>query len=219
MKNLINVFILSAIIFSCTFNTTKKQKSFEIYNDSIFIENDTYSIKANFPIIDNNLETNIIRDNVEQTIEEFKDNSPKDPSSDSYKNELLISTEIHTVKSNIISIILKYYQYTGGAHGNTFYSSMIINGETNESYQLSDFFEGNIMNMIQKPVRNKLNSTLSTPDFIDVGTETLADFNVFTLTDSSITFWFAPYQVATYSEGTQKVTLNFEDLPNFKWPK
>ena len=219
MQKIIIISILTGFITGCQFPQQKSEFSTKSQPDSLIQSTDKYDIKAYYPKFEQDATNKVVTGEINKVISDFKSVCEKTPVSDDWNNELYLKTDVSVAKDKYISVVLSIYQYAGGAHGNKTCSSMVINVQSNERYYLTDFFNGNVIETIQKPVRDKLNATLSTSEFVDVGTETLADFSVFSLTDSHITFWFAPYQVATYAEGTQKVSLSIADLPNFKWPE
>lgn len=216
-KGLIFLSVIIAL-FSCTSNKSSQSICSGI-RDSIFIEKDWGKIDASFPVYNNAFADTLIHKIVYDAIAEFKEYTGEEVISENWKNELSLSYHEHILKNGLISVIFTNYQYTGGAHGNAFYHSVVMDIKHEKVYKLADFFTNDVLSNIQKPVRDLLYMQIESPDFIEEGTKVLADFGNFTLTDTSIVFWFSPYQVAAYAYGPQKVELKLDEISNFKWPK
>ena len=130
---------------------------------------------------------------------------------------------VSAVNGDFVSILMSFYSFTGGAHGNTVLVPF--------NYRLSTdgIKEINIDNVfgkkpdvgaLQKLIRPQLIKQIY-PDgqnidkeTIEKGTRTAQDFKCFTLKKDSITFTFQQYQVAFYAAGTPDVTLKFADIHN-----
>lgn len=188
-------------------------------NDSIITTTKAAEIKAYYPVFDNQYADSVIKTLVNQQIELFKETAGEEPISENWTNELNIQFEVAQYNEHLVTVVLDQYCFTGGAHGNTLFSKVVMDLKQRRIRILTDFFKGDPLASIQAPVRKQLKAQIDFHDFIDDGTATLKDFEVFSLNDSTITFYFTPYQVAPYAYGSQKVSLPLHSLPDFKKPE
>jgi len=130
--------------------------------------------------------------------------------------ELDISYEKATSDKNTISIVFQIYADTGGAHPNGYFRALTFDLQNNKNIILADIFKDqanylkNIsdysMQDLKKQVTDRMGSTEGF--WIEDGAGPMEDnFAVFLLKDSSVTFYFAPYQVAPYSVGSFQVSM------------
>lgn len=125
--------------------------------------------------------------------------------------------------SSVISVVIRVYEYSGGAHGSEVIHTF--------NYDLINQREIELTTLIQKDkdLLKKLSTTSRTlllkdlatrgdvpPDQIDKGmlndgTEPLPEnFSLFTLpNDKEITFYFIQYQVAAYVFGSSELTIPY----------
>ena len=127
------------------------------------------------------------------------------------------STTIRYLDETLVSAMSNIYIYTGGAHGNTFYRSFNlwrVDGPFRE-VTLADLFEPSsdylqrLSGMILEQLRE-----FGASDAVD-GRVTMfeeADLSVFEISPEGLTFAFAPYQVASYVEGSFFVTLAYDTI-------
>lgn len=139
-----------------------------------------------------------------------------------------VKTDIVTLSKNLVSVLIHYGGFQGGAHGFeavvTFNYDLIKNKQIhladvfdNDSLYLtkvSDFAKKDLMAQFKK----KAGLTLETEDraayleniesMIEEGTLPKAEnFAQFTLSGDALTFYFGQYQVAPYVEGEQRVVM------------
>ena len=126
---------------------------------------------------------------------------------DKMKYEMEVNYEEYFADGGIVSVVFNIYQFTGGAHGNTFIRSFVIDSKNKKRLGLADFFKGNGFKALQKTVREKLKKKLEYDESIDEGTAQPDDFSAFAVTNDKFIFWFSPYQVASYADGLQKVEI------------
>ena len=209
------------LVFIAVGCQTKSEPGFTYTNvpDSLVFNTDVYEINAQFPKFGHSYTDSLIRSRVQGMIKDFKAEVGEEVISENWKNEQVIKCELAYTTQGFLSIVFRNYHYTGGAHGNTFLTSIVLHPDRRELYKLQDFFSSSVLQTIQKPVREQLRQQLESDVFIDEGTTTLADFKVFTITDQTVDFYFPPYQVAAYAFGTPVVRISQKSLSGFQLPE
>lgn len=207
------VILLFAAIVSCNSNHKKTKSTKQISQDSIIVSNDNSDIKVNYPITNYSLLDDSIQINMNKLVYEFEkvSNSISDTFDRPY--QMIVNNEYSKSYKKYLSVLFSVYQNTGGAHGNTFFKSYLYNHKEGKLLYLKDIIPKGTFGELRRLVREKLNAKLSFKDFIDEGTESLADFDCFMVTDTSVVFIFQPYDVAPFSEGSQKVEILNSEFP------
>jgi hypothetical protein len=135
-----------------------------------------------------------------------------------YPWSLIIDYETFQFSTEIFTINFMTYDYTGGAHGNTYFKTFTFDLPNERILTLGDIFlpESNPYDVISPIVQTKLAETLgemSDPTWIEGGTGLNPDnYQFFALTETSLIFLFPPYQVAAYAAGPQRVEIPLADL-------
>jgi hypothetical protein len=133
----------------------------------------------------------------------------------------LIASSPHTV-----SYIFTTYEYTLGAHGNTFFQTFTFNTTTGTLLSLGDVFSGtSYLNTLSSISRAQLPGVIGQtydPSFITDGTQpTAANFSSFFFDNSDFVILFSPYQVAPYAAGPQTLripTASLQSILNSQYP-
>lgn len=120
-------------------------------------------------------------------------------------------------KPDLISLYFTTYEFTGGAHGNTFYTVMnygIVNGKPRKLALKDIFLPGTDLihtfdSIIVEDLRKKNASLVVDGELKNIDKRHLANW---ILTPSGITFLYEPYAVASYAEGVFMVKVPFEQL-------
>lgn len=215
--------LLALALLTTTIGCTQQKKgvnhSFAFTNDSIVSTSQSSEIRAYFPVFDHQFADSVVGKMISQQIEQFKEAAGEGSTSDNWTNELNIQFKVEQHNGELVTVIFDQYYFTGGAHGNTIFANAVMDLRKGKTYNLTDFFNANPLASIQGPVREKLKTQIDFQDFINDGTASLKDFEIFSLNDSLITFYFTPYQVAPYAYGTQKVSLPLATLNDFKKPE
>lgn len=103
----------------------------------------------------------------------------------------------------IVSYIVQGYEYTGGAHGNTFLESFNYDKETGQRIQVQDVVADNdTFNILAAFADKEL--TVEYPEGSNSNPE---NWSVWYTNNSSITFIFVPYQIASYATGQQELQV------------
>jgi len=206
------------IVIGCQ-TKTKQGFDYTHVQDSLVVKTDVYDINAQFPKFNHAYTDSLIRLSIYDMIKSFKEDVGAVRLSENWKNEQVIHCELEYTTQGFLSIVFRDYRYMGGAHGNTFLTSMVLQPNRREQYRLQDFFTASALKSVQKPVREQLRQQLDSHAFIDEGTATLADFRVFTITDQTVDFYFPPYQVAAYAFGAPVVKISQKSLNGFQLPE
>lgn len=117
-----------------------------------------------------------------------------------------------------LSIVLNYYEFTGGAHGNYYsvgYNIRTSDGEVlnlpdilkpNSLQALSEFCSEEILNMFDA---NSLNEAGLFEDELNI-----SDEQDFYITPDALVLQFDPYEIAPYAMGSIDVELKFNKIKN-----
>jgi Protein of unknown function (DUF3298) len=145
---------------------------------------------------------------------------------DGNKYELSIDYKVYKGKRTI-SYVYTMYQYTLGAHPNTYYRTFTFDTKTGESLEISDIFLPKSLyeERLSKQVRKDLTSLLSKmggapADQENIKSGTIPDtgsFQNFAIDGENLTMIFPPYQVAAYVYGAviDPISLRvFKDILN-----
>lgn len=103
----------------------------------------------------------------------------------------------------IISYIVQGYEYTGGAHGNIFLESFNYDKETGKRIDVQDVITDNDTFNILAALADK-ELTVEYPEGSNSNPE---NWSVWYTNNSSITFIFVPYQIASYATGQQELQV------------
>ena len=114
----------------------------------------------------------------------------------------------------IHSYLFNIYEYTGGAHGNTYIRTFTFDTQKQREIGLSEiigpFFEDDqqMYALIGRIVMSNLGSRLEDKDWVEKGTGyNPENYQNFVVTKDELVFYFPPYQIAPYSEGTIKIAI------------
>ena len=187
--------------------------------DSIIATTNTSDLKVYYPVFENQYADTVVKNMVNRQVELFNETVNEMDITENYTNELHIAYHIDQCQDHLVSVVFDQYWFIGGAHGNTVFSKAVMDVKHQKKYVLNDFFTGDPLTSIQEPVRQILKKLIDFHEFINDGTASTNDFEIFSINDSLITFYFTPYQVAPYAYGSQKVSLPLTSLTNFKLPE
>jgi len=132
--------------------------------------------------------------------------------------QCMISWEPQQMNDRYISVVVRMYQYTGGANGEDIIMTFNYDVTQKKYVTLSDLYpgQGDILTMISSYAKEDLLSQHQNEifkgefmrDMIDEGTKPTADnFSKFTFDDTFVTLYFPKYQVAPGVYGEQKVSV------------
>jgi hypothetical protein len=197
---------LVTVLASCNFSGDSDVITGPGETNSLSAKGEWGSYVVKYPVYGNSFADSLIRELTDSLVTGFKP-MIKYALEDKMKYEMEVNYEEYFADGGIVSIVFKIYQFTGGAHGNTFIRSFVIDSKNKKRLGLADFFKGDGFKVLQKTVREKLKKKLEYDESIDEGTAQPGDFSAFAVTNDKFIFWFSPYQVASYADGVQKVEI------------
>ncbi|MGH2622555.1 MAG: DUF3298 domain-containing protein, partial [Sphingobacterium sp.] len=136
-----------------------------------------------------------------------------------WKKETAINIDLYTPE--IISIQNQTYEFSGGAHGNSFRIWNIYELESGRKLDLKTFIPENKMLNFVKTVEKKFRSDEGISDttnldknyFFEDGKFALSA--TFGLTKTGIMFHYNPYEIKPYSAGTTTLIMDYNDIQEF----
>lgn len=139
-------------------------------------------------------------------------------SGETRNSENYISYNVVLANNDLASVVLSSYQFYGGAHGMTVYSSVNYDLKNNKELKLAELFEpdSDYVKAISDYSIAELKKTLGemqNDELINDGAGAKAEnFSNWNLTKKGLMFTFEPYQVAAYAAGTRIVIIPYEEL-------
>lgn len=199
--------------------------AYEITAQKIDIQKDEYIISLAYPRLQNlqDKETQgkfnrIIEDYLNKQMAEFKVDLQEAKESDEIHNQwgLYSDYEVKLETENLISLYIHMSPYTGGAHPNHYYFTMLYDLKNNKILTLKDLFIENadFLSVISKICIEKLKKMdlLSTEYIEDGAKPTEENYKNFCIYKDGLSIIFPPYQVAPYAAGTINVDIKYTDL-------
>lgn len=123
---------------------------------------------------------------------------------------------IHHVKSGIVSIVFRGYQYTGGAHGLSTFETFIFDTSDGQSLSFEEIFKenSNYLQVISDYVTAELSKQVDADtDWIKTGASAdPKNYRYYYLTQEGLVVIFPEYQVAPYAAGPSTVTVPYDVL-------
>ncbi len=132
--------------------------------------------------------------------------------------ELNITYTIYQYSEDIISIQFDIYEYSGGAHGLSYFETFTFDLANQSVLTLGDLFQEEfdplvtIAPIVQADLEAQLGE-MSDSQWIQDGTgSNINNYGNFVVTSDSLILLFPPYQVAAYAAGPQIVEIPLTDL-------
>ncbi len=159
-----------------------------------------------------------------QTYEEFIADSE---SFEEYPADWIFSFEASFktsyLSNDFLSIVLDYYEFTGGAHGNYFSQGFYFRLSDGQLRQLNDIIKETQFENLSLFCEQEILKQLNTNSLIDAGLfEEEIHLNSeqdFYIKLNYLIIQFDPYKIAPYSFGIIEVELSFERIKNLFKPK
>jgi len=158
-------------------------------------------------------------------LEEWAVEEYKEYGSEMFRGPYIAESDffIQRADTQVLSIAEKGYSYEGGAHGMSYYTGISFDVQTGEEIQLEALIKD--MNGLPEALAEEILEKY--PD-IDYYTNTLeevflqyvkpdsVDFQpkfTWTLGYEGVTFYFSDYEIGSYANGIQNVTLTYSEYP------
>ncbi|MCD4785512.1 MAG: DUF3298 and DUF4163 domain-containing protein [Candidatus Eremiobacteraeota bacterium] len=219
------------IIFaqSCPVNAASIKTEKKVFKE----KGDQYSIKAEYPRLVN-YKNKKSQEKFNAGIKKYIDNQAKGFKEDYKKAKastpklrlpwnLDIAYEIKYQKNDIICVIMRGGEFTGGAHPNPLFYTLTFDLKSGEKVELKDLFKpkSKYLARISKYCIAQLIKTKHTDEkWIRDGAKAEAkNYKCFILTDKGILILFPPYQVDCYAAGVRKVLVPYKKLNEILDPK
>lgn len=139
--------------------------------------------------------------------------------------DLEINYNIEFASNRVVSVLMHYYSYTGGAHPITMYSSfnydieerkqiLFYGGMFKDGYDFLKFLSDYCYQDITKQYSEAGADTANFDDIVKEGTDPSEPMNFenFYFTDESLVVHFNPYEVGPYSAGHFEVNIPYEEF-------
>lgn len=130
-----------------------------------------------------------------------------------------VYSDVMGVAGPYVSILKSTTNYTGGAHPNSFYGSILFDTDTRTYLDLIDLFDeatdwqARVLTLISADLRAQGAEWLQDEADPSVAvTLTVNDIGAFSLGPSGLSFMFDPYAVGPYVQGAFEVTLPYASL-------
>ena len=141
-------------------------------------------------------------------------------------NYIEISYDIAFADNDLISVNFLESTFEGGAHPNYNYFTINYDLKNNRELKLADLFKPNanylnaVSSFATKDLQNRKDPTsgenrgLAQDIFKDGALPKAENYANWNLTRKGLMFTFAPYQVASYADGTQTVVVPYTEIKN-----
>lgn len=191
---------------------------------NIIINNEKYSIKIDYPVVENKKLSKEIRNYIDTQKNEFiKEVKELETLETKYD---FISSFSQTTMDNITSIHIKIFSFIGGNHYMREDISYHLNTNSNEIVDLSYFLDNETsLTRLSKLAKYYVNKYLEAnksqiEDFlIDEGTSVnLSNYQIFSFNDTGLEIVFPPYQVASWADGEISITISYSELEGILKP-
>ncbi|MDR0880611.1 MAG: DUF3298 and DUF4163 domain-containing protein [Clostridioides sp.] len=199
------------------------------YKSQVYAKSDHRSVEGldcdlSYPVI-NNQNTEIeqaVNDRIKKDVDSFYDKNKKSADKESLylkesdsKYEAKTSFEVKKNTKYVLSMIIEYYSYTGGAHGYYEDKAYNIDMYSGDILNLCDLFEDNqdYKELINKEIKEQI-------DYIgknDGGSEVFQFKSIsrnqkFYIENGNLVVYFDLYDIAPYAAGIPTFTINSDKI-------
>ena len=193
---------------------TTKTEAFTIIQRS-----DNYRINISYPAIGNTVADTELAIWARGQASIFTRGIEDIPSSFPY--ELTITYTVQNASPRVASVIFIVSTFMGGVHPEPGLATFVYDLNNGRRLSYSNIFHtmDKLLPFLSQYCRKSLTEQLgekADKDMIEAGTsENMENFDLFSLDSSGLVVHFAPYQVAPYSDGYQRVRIPLEALKPF----
>ncbi|MGC8820616.1 MAG: DUF3298 and DUF4163 domain-containing protein [Fervidobacterium sp.] len=160
-----------------------------------------------------------IESKIRQFVQQIKSTSQEDFKSgiQRFPYEAYVKTQLRYNDGKIISFVVYYYGYTGGAHGSTIFDTYNIDIENLRVLKLYDIIQEDAEKVVKQEIVRQIEERKS--DFFEDATATVFSKDIstmrFVISKEGITFIFDQYELAPYSTGMPEFVLPWSILDGF----
>ena len=208
------LFLLSIIVFSFIITGCSRNNSLA-YDESIQVQKEENKLDNNMDRI-KDLKNSIykfITDDIKSNGGHVKDFD--------LDNSNFVANSTFEIKKNrddVISILVKYYKYSGGAHGYYEYIPYNIDLRKGNFIALKDIFKDNVdyKMIINKEIENQIKEMRKNEKYIDKIYEFhgIKENQKFYLQDGKIVIFFDLYDIAPYAAGVPEFPITSKNIEN-----
>ncbi len=150
---------------------------------------------------------------------------------DDYSYMSYSETQLITCDDKIVSMLRTEYGYLGGAHPDYYYETFNLYSKTGENIPLSDVITDD--DKLEDVLEDKLNREYPDGNFFDLDDsldvftlddkkiDSDDDFKVpdrFTMSPKGLVFYFGPYDLNSYADGTQQIEIQYSEIADILKP-
>lgn len=126
---------------------------------------------------------------------------------------------------DVVSVVYTVYEYTGGAHPNSFFRTFSFDLEANTVIEFRDMFADNadvfavLAPLVEADLAVQMGDFAESAWIADGTGENPDNYRNFALAEDEILFLFPPYQVAAYAAGGFEVRIPYTALSSILAPR
>lgn len=220
------IYILAILLFIAilAYLSSVRGKKIELIESST--KNDSIQISISIPkfnyLNDSKFQeelNNSIENKVKNFVEEIRKIAQQDREEGVQRvpYEANVKTEIYYQDKDLVSMIIYYYQFTGGAHGTTTFETYNIDIKNSKLLNLSDILDKNAEDMIKKEIIKQIKS--QSEYFFPESVNYISKDNIFArnflIEATAITFIYPHYEIAPYATGMPMFSIEWQRLKQY----
>lgn len=134
-----------------------------------------------------------------------------------YQYEMIVDYKVTYNKNHTISIPIKKYEFTGGAHGMTYLDSYNYGLRNGEILKLSDMFRPNVdyKIIVDSFIKDSISKKQELYFTGEYGFQGISDNQQFYIEDDGVVVYFNLYDIAPYYVGIPEFKLTFDDFGKY----
>lgn len=220
------IYILAILLFIAilAYLSSVRGKKIELIESST--KNDSVQISISMPkfnyLNDSKFQeelNNSIENKVKNFVEEIRKIAQQDKEQRVQRvpYEANVKTEVHYQDKNLISLIIYYYQFTGGAHGTTTFETYNIDIKNSKLLNLSDILDKNVEDAIKQEITRQIQS--QSEYFFPESVEYILKDNIFNrnflMEATALTFIYPHYEIAPYATGMPMFSIEWQKIKQY----
>lgn len=216
------IYILAILLFIAilAYLSSVRSKKIEIIESKA--ENDLIRISISMPkfnYLNDSKFQEELNNSIENKVKSFVEETRKIAQQDKEEGvqlpyEANVTTEIHYQDEDFVSLIIFYYQFTGGAHGLTSVETYNLDIKNSKLLTLSDILSRDAQEIVKKEILSQIES--QSDFFFPEAKDYISNDDIFVrnfLIDSTgVTFLYNHYEIAPYSTGMPMFSISWDKL-------